>query len=190
MILGPYNTHYSHCCPFALISYLLKACYLEHSKVCCVKMEMGGAWACYQWLYPYVVTLAVMSLAVHQYSSMLVDTVNALLFTSVLSDSYHEVQKFHTQILRVKDRDDFPMVLVGNKADLETQRVVSNPHVSLWCQWAFSSFLVPASQNRCRQINLRGKLAYVQLFNTFSTTFHQWPSNSLFSFSSKVKRYE
>jgi len=42
--------------------------------------------------------------------------------------SYHEVQKFHTQILRVKDRDDFPMVLVGNKADLEQQRVVSkNP---------------------------------------------------------------
>ena len=39
--------------------------------------------------------------------------------------SYHEVQKFHTQILRVKDRDDFPMVLVGNKADLEHQRVVS-----------------------------------------------------------------
>ncbi|CAF90213.1 unnamed protein product, partial [Tetraodon nigroviridis] len=38
--------------------------------------------------------------------------------------SYHEVQKFHTQILRVKDRDDFPMVLVGNKADLEVQRVV------------------------------------------------------------------
>lgn len=43
-----------------------------------------------------------------------------------LLHSYHEVQKFHTQILRVKDRDDFPMVLVGNKADLELQRVVSN----------------------------------------------------------------
>lgn len=42
------------------------------------------------------------------------------------SNSYHEVQKFHTQILRVKDRDDFPMVLVGNKADLEQQRVVCN----------------------------------------------------------------
>lgn len=42
-----------------------------------------------------------------------------------LLHSYHEVQKFHTQILRVKDRDDFPMVLVGNKADLEVQRVVS-----------------------------------------------------------------
>lgn len=45
--------------------------------------------------------------------------------------SYHEVQKFHTQILRVKDRDDFPMLLVGNKADLEQQRVVTD---TLPCQ--------------------------------------------------------
>lgn len=48
--------------------------------------------------------------------------------------SYHEVQKFHTQILRVKDRDDFPMLLVGNKADLEQQRVVSGENLFL-CSW-------------------------------------------------------
>ena len=35
--------------------------------------------------------------------------------------------KLFTQILRVKDRDDFPIVLVGNKADLETQRQVWDP---------------------------------------------------------------
>uniref|UniRef100_A0A3B3QQN3 RAS related 2 n=1 Tax=Paramormyrops kingsleyae TaxID=1676925 RepID=A0A3B3QQN3_9TELE len=29
------------------------------------------------------------------------------------------------QILRVKDRDEFPMILVGNKADLELQRQVT-----------------------------------------------------------------
>ncbi|XP_069048046.1 ras-related protein R-Ras [Lepisosteus oculatus] len=39
--------------------------------------------------------------------------------------SYNEIHKFHTQILRVKDRDDFPMVLVGNKADLAPHRLVS-----------------------------------------------------------------
>lgn len=38
--------------------------------------------------------------------------------------SFNEVSKLFTQILRVKDRDDFPIVLVGNKADLETQRQV------------------------------------------------------------------
>jgi len=39
--------------------------------------------------------------------------------------SFDEVYKFHKQILRVKDREEFPMILVGNKADLEHQRVVS-----------------------------------------------------------------
>ncbi|KAG5832037.1 ras-related protein R-Ras isoform X2 [Anguilla rostrata] len=38
--------------------------------------------------------------------------------------SYNEIQKFHTQILRVKDRDDYPMVLVGNKVDLEPLRQI------------------------------------------------------------------
>uniref|UniRef100_UPI003AAE17F3 ras-related protein R-Ras n=1 Tax=Centroberyx gerrardi TaxID=166262 RepID=UPI003AAE17F3 len=46
-----------------------------------------------------------------------------LVFALNDSGSYHEIQKFHTQILRVKDRDDFPMVLVGNKADLEQHRM-------------------------------------------------------------------
>ncbi|XP_029440754.1 ras-related protein R-Ras isoform X2 [Rhinatrema bivittatum] len=39
--------------------------------------------------------------------------------------SFNEISKFHTQILRVKDRDEFPMILVGNKADLDLQRQVS-----------------------------------------------------------------
>ena len=38
--------------------------------------------------------------------------------------SFQEVQGFHKQILRVKDRDEFPMVLVGNKSDLESERAV------------------------------------------------------------------
>lgn len=44
--------------------------------------------------------------------------------TTGFSCSFNEVGKLFTQILRVKDRDDFPVVLVGNKADLETQRQV------------------------------------------------------------------
>ncbi|XP_076987239.1 ras-related protein R-Ras isoform X2 [Tamandua tetradactyla] len=44
--------------------------------------------------------------------------------------SFNEVSKLFTQILRVKDRDDFPVVLVGNKADLEAQRQVSRSDAS------------------------------------------------------------
>ena len=42
----------------------------------------------------------------------------------ILYYSFDEVYKFHKQILRVKDREEFPMILVGNKADLEHQRQV------------------------------------------------------------------
>lgn len=38
--------------------------------------------------------------------------------------SFEEIYKFQRQILRVKDRDEFPMILVGNKADLDHQRQV------------------------------------------------------------------
>ncbi|KOB68084.1 Ras oncogene [Operophtera brumata] len=48
-----------------------------------------------------------------------------LVFSVADHASFDELYKFHKQILRVKDRDEFPMLIVGNKADLETQRVVS-----------------------------------------------------------------
>ncbi|KAI0224809.1 Ras-related protein R-Ras2 [Lamellibrachia satsuma] len=48
-----------------------------------------------------------------------------LVFSVTDRNSFDEIYKFHKQILRVKDRDEFPMILVGNKADLEHQRVIS-----------------------------------------------------------------
>jgi len=48
-----------------------------------------------------------------------------LVFSVSDRNSFDEIYKFHKQILRVKDRDEFPMLLVGNKADLDRQRVVS-----------------------------------------------------------------
>jgi GTPase KRas protein len=39
--------------------------------------------------------------------------------------SFEEMMTFYQQILRVKDQDHFPIVLVGNKSDLEQERVVS-----------------------------------------------------------------
>jgi len=49
-----------------------------------------------------------------------------LIFSVTDRNSFDEIYKFHKQILRVKDRDEFPMLLVGNKADLEHQRAVSS----------------------------------------------------------------
>lgn len=47
-----------------------------------------------------------------------------LVFSVADHASFDELYKFHKQILRVKDRDEFPMLIVGNKADLEMQRLV------------------------------------------------------------------
>ncbi|XP_001604213.2 ras-like protein 2 [Nasonia vitripennis] len=48
-----------------------------------------------------------------------------LVFSVTDHSSFDEIFKFHRQILRVKDRDEFPMLMVGNKADLDHQRAVS-----------------------------------------------------------------
>lgn len=49
-----------------------------------------------------------------------------LLVYSVTSrSSFEEIVTFYQQILRVKDKETFPVVLVGNKTDLEFDRVVT-----------------------------------------------------------------
>lgn len=52
-----------------------------------------------------------------------------LVFAVTDRASFDELFKFHRQILRVKDREEFPMLMVGNKADLDHQRVVSQAEI-------------------------------------------------------------
>jgi len=46
-------------------------------------------------------------------------------YSITLEPSFVAVRGFHDHILRVKDQDRLPFILVANKADLEHQRVVS-----------------------------------------------------------------
>lgn len=48
-----------------------------------------------------------------------------LVFALDSRSSFQEVAHFQQQILRVKDADNFPMILVGNKSDLEGERKIS-----------------------------------------------------------------
>jgi GTPase KRas len=49
-----------------------------------------------------------------------------LLVYSISSrQSFEEIMTFQQQILRVKDKDYFPIIVVGNKCDLEHERQVS-----------------------------------------------------------------
>eukprot|EP00731_Ephydatia_muelleri_P029701 Em0021g224a len=50
-----------------------------------------------------------------------------LVYSIIDRNSFDEIHKFYRQILRVKDRSEFPMILVANKADLESERVVHYP---------------------------------------------------------------
>ena len=49
-----------------------------------------------------------------------------LVFSLAERRSFEDVARFHREILRVKDRDEFPVILVGNKADLQSQRMVKD----------------------------------------------------------------
>jgi len=47
-----------------------------------------------------------------------------LVYSIASRESFDEINTFHQQILRVKDKDNFPMILIGNKCDLEYERQV------------------------------------------------------------------
>jgi len=48
-----------------------------------------------------------------------------LVYSITSRQSFEEIMTFQQQILRVKDKDYFPIIVVGNKCDLEAERVVS-----------------------------------------------------------------
>ena len=48
-----------------------------------------------------------------------------LVYSIDSKQSFEEIRTFQQQILRVKDKDYFPIIIVGNKCDLEQDRVVS-----------------------------------------------------------------
>jgi GTPase KRas protein len=53
-----------------------------------------------------------------------------LVYSITSRESFDEIRTFQQQILRVKDKDAFPMVVVGNKLDLANERKVSSEGMS------------------------------------------------------------
>jgi len=53
-----------------------------------------------------------------------------LVYSITSRQSFEEIQTFQQQILRVKDKDYFPIIVVGNKCDLEKERVVTQQGTS------------------------------------------------------------
>lgn len=64
-----------------------------------------------------------------------------LVYSITAQSTFNDLQDLREQILRVKDTDEVPMILVGNKCDLEDERVVGKDQgQGLAHQWG-SAFL-------------------------------------------------
>ncbi|WFD26031.1 RAS1 protein [Malassezia nana] len=53
-----------------------------------------------------------------------------LVYSMTSRSSFEEISTYYHQILRVKDREHFPMVLVANKCDLEQEREITTAGMS------------------------------------------------------------
>merc|ERR1712025_891426 len=71
-----------------------------------------------------------------------------LVFSLTERQSFEEVYKFHKQVLRVKDRDEFPMGIVGNKADMDRQRQVSTADCEDVAKQLKTPFIECSAKNR------------------------------------------
>ncbi|KAF9359503.1 Ras GTPase [Mortierella sp. NVP85] len=67
-----------------------------------------------------------------------------LVYSITSRNSFEEIATFYQQILRVKDKDFFPIILVANKCDLEHERQVST-HEGRELAKQFSSRLIETS---------------------------------------------
>jgi len=71
-----------------------------------------------------------------------------LVYAITSRSSFDEIQQFREQIKRVKDKDKVPMVLVGNKCDLETERQVTTAEGSELAKSFGSPFYESSAKTR------------------------------------------
>lgn len=66
-----------------------------------------------------------------------------LVYSITSRQSFEEILTFQQQILRVKDKDYFPIIIVGNKCDLDAERQVSRKGESLHSIPPIQALLLP-----------------------------------------------
>ncbi|KAI8801654.1 ras family-domain-containing protein [Cladochytrium replicatum] len=65
-------------------------------------------------------------------------------------NSFQEITMFYQQILRVKDKDWYPIVIIGNKCDLEHERMVSYQEGEALARQFGCQFIETSAKNRIR----------------------------------------
>ncbi|KAK9479003.1 ras family-domain-containing protein [Lipomyces japonicus] len=71
-----------------------------------------------------------------------------LVYSITSRASFEEIKTFQQQILRVKDKDYFPIIVVGNKCDLETERDVSQQEGKQLANQFQCSFIETSAKQR------------------------------------------
>uniref|UniRef100_A0A3P9HC61 Ras-related protein Rap-1b n=2 Tax=Oryzias latipes TaxID=8090 RepID=A0A3P9HC61_ORYLA len=86
----------------------------------------------------------------------------ALVYSITAQSTFNDLQDLREQILRVKDTEDVPMILVGNKCDLEDERVVGKEQgQNLARQWNNCAFLETSAKSK---INVNEKQVMIYCF--------------------------
>ena len=72
-----------------------------------------------------------------------------LVFSITNQNSFHELLELREQIIRIKDDPHVPLVLVGNKSDLEEDRAVSRARAFQLCQqWGNVPYFEASARRR------------------------------------------
>lgn len=71
-----------------------------------------------------------------------------LVYSITSRQSFEEIITFQQQILRVKDKDYFPMIVVGNRCDREDERQVSKQEGAALARGFGGRFVEASSKNR------------------------------------------
>jgi len=77
----------------------------------------------------------------------------ALVFSLVSDSTFHDLTSIRNQIIKVKDTEDVPMVLVGNKCDLVDKRAVSTEEAQTLADKAFHGKYFETSAKTTKNIN-------------------------------------
>uniref|UniRef100_A0A8B9PM23 small monomeric GTPase n=1 Tax=Apteryx owenii TaxID=8824 RepID=A0A8B9PM23_APTOW len=83
----------------------------------------------------------------------------ALVYSITAQSTFNDLQDLREQILRVKDTEDVPMILVGNKCDLEEERVVGKEQgQNLARQWCNCAFLESSAKSKINVNEIKLKI--------------------------------
>ena len=73
----------------------------------------------------------------------------ALIYSIIAKSTFNDLEEIRNQMIRVKETEDFPCILVGNKCDLEDQRLITKEELcELSKKWNCLSIETSAKTDR------------------------------------------